>query len=98
MTGFLSIVGAVTVGLASLAAFAMVCVLAWGYAQAVGGYLRAKRIAGRYCVKLWKEPKPPLFAVRMIHWQAWHTRDWRLGGLVVPWTFTRPIERERVAE
>ena len=91
----LEIIGAVVVGLAGLAVALVICAILWGYVQATGGYIRASKIGRRYGLTLWKGRKPRLFALRMIHWQAWHQRTWALNGVAVPWTFVEPIRRER---
>lgn len=92
--GFLAIVGAVTIGLIGLGGALVLCSIAWGYAQAIGGFVRATKIARRYGDTLWKPGfKPRFFAIRMIHWQVWHQCTWELGGLDVPWTFAKPVKR-----
>ncbi len=68
----LETVGAIVVALFASALIVAICAVLWGYAQAAGGYIRARRIAARYDVKLWKEPRPRFFALKMVHWQAWH--------------------------
>jgi hypothetical protein len=95
MTTFLAYVGAITVGLIGLALALVLCAILWGYVQAAGGFIRATRIGKRYHVALWKNRKPRLFAVRMIHWQAWHQRTWEISGLDIPWTFVEPVRRAK---
>ena len=91
-----AIIGQVVVGLIGLALALLLCAIAWGYVQATGGYIRARKIAARYGITLYKPGrKPRLFALRMIHWQAWHQRTWAFSGVAVPWTFVEPIRRER---